>query len=259
MEEENAREYLSRCRHLKECGKVVCSPWGFVSSAKSKVSNKRLLVVGLNAHDSGDPDEVWQNTTRESYSKGLKDLMRAEITAGKSRCLSSIMQPIARFLLKSGTPESQIQALNLIEWCNIVSCCPTPAPDAKTVDALRPSNMMRNNCVERLKNGEEHELLDRLRTYQPTHILVAGKDTKVLWERASTLGTALSMALNENPRPIVAFSWHPIQYRYARAVYWDHVYAQLSGASQTSITPRLNQKRTARQTKSLDAWEELSE
>jgi hypothetical protein len=232
VEDENAKEYLSRCPHLKECGKVICSPWGFESNSESNLTNKkRLLVVGLNANDSGDGDELWQNTTRGSYSNRLKELIRNEITAGKFKCLSTIMQPIARFLLGSGTPESQIQALNHTEWCNMVSCCPPPGPDGKAVSTSKPSITMVNNCVGRLINGEGHELLRRLTIYRPTHILVVHAKTKVLWERASMPGTALSMALDENHPPIVAFAWHPSQYKYTRQVYWDHVYEKLSGAS----------------------------
>lgn len=230
METETAAEYLSRCPHREDCGKVICSPWGIVSSEESNVRGKKLLVVGLNANDSKDGESL-REMDRDNYSNGLKEMMQKDIMSGKLKCLSNLMEPIARFLLDDGSPESQNQALNLIEWCNMVSCCPAPDPDGKVAPASKPSNAMRNNCVKRLvegKEGERHELLHRLSLFQPTHILVVRGDAKVLWERAARPGTVLSTILNQNPRPTVAFSWHPSQRRYPRRLYWDRVYEQLS-------------------------------
>ncbi len=89
METETTAEYLSRCPYLKDCGRVVCSPWGIVSSVESNVRGKKLLVVGLNANDSED-GELLQEVDRDNYSHQLKNMMRKEITSGKLKCLSNL-------------------------------------------------------------------------------------------------------------------------------------------------------------------------
>ena len=48
-----ASEYLSRCPFREYCDNVKCSPWGFTHTKSPEVNGKILLIVGLNANDSG--------------------------------------------------------------------------------------------------------------------------------------------------------------------------------------------------------------
>ena len=108
-----ASEYLKKCHYRRNCKVEKCSPWGFTHSKTAEVNGKRLLIVGLNANDSnldiGDP-------YRNQYSKYLKGLIKDEVQRGAYKCLSNMIQPIARFLYDNVSTESQISALNHLSW-----------------------------------------------------------------------------------------------------------------------------------------------
>lgn len=253
MKTETANEYLSRCPHWKDCGEVIASPWGFVSKQALMIGPKKLLLVGLNDNRSKEGDLPPNLARRDDYSNYFKQLIKGEVNEGKPRYISNLMPPIARFLFGNDSQDSQRQALEIIEFCNVISCCPKPSLDGNVAPASKPSTKMVKNCGSRLKNKEDgvgHELLHRLSRLQPTHILVLGKDAKYLWEKASHPGSVLSETLSQNSRPIVIFVPHPSQRdrsRVSRDKYWDLVYTRLTEAPQIpyGVPPHLPPSHTS--------------
>lgn len=216
-----ASEYRDTCPYCSNCDSNICSPWGFTHTESPDVNGKILMIVGLNANDfslnKGNP-------SRDEYSNYLKGLIRDEIKRNKYKCLSNLMQPIARYLYGSGSTDSQLSALEHLNWCNLISCCPSQnRPQSK------PTKEMIAYCKRRLKEDRNHELINRISLINPTHILVVGNDAKGIWEKIDCPGTELNNALNNiTPRPTICFSKHPSQRSITRLAYWDEVYLELS-------------------------------
>jgi len=234
-ETQTASEYLSRCPYQNLCGDVVCSPWGMMPVDKPDLNGKRLLIVGLNGNDSSDYGS-WEHRTRKESSDALRELLRKDIQMGSYRCLSNLMEPVARFLTGGKDKSSPLAALDHLTWCNVISCCPAPDADGKLPPSSRPTKSMYQNCLKRLLSDDGHcELLNRLLLIRPTHVLVVGRDAESFWKRGSCPGKALGDVLNQiQPKPLVAFVLHPSlgwQRRYPRREdYWEHVVSELSGS-----------------------------
>ena len=153
--DETARKYLARCPYpyRAECGDVDCFPWGIVSDTHADLDGRRLLVVGLNANEE-DKATARQKETRRDYSEYVKDQIRGQVSREKVKCLSKLIKPVARFFWGDGSRESQLKALDRINWCNLVSCCPKEGTSAS-----KPSRAMKTNCIKRLVDDQDHELL----------------------------------------------------------------------------------------------------
>ena len=219
--------YLSKCPHQLECDKVLASPYGLVTD-EPELNGKRVLIVGLNANDS----QNYLPKTREEYSKSLRESMQNEIRNENIKCLSKLIPPIALFLAGIDSTETRLLALKHLNWCNIISCCPEPTSVKGKSEASKPTKAMRKNCLRRIIDGDGHELLHRISSLRPTHILVVGGDARDLWERAEKKGAGASLfdVLNHiQPRPIIRFAYHPSQRTISHEKYKEQVLSRLSG------------------------------
>ena len=216
-----ASEYKTKCPYRDDCDSHISSPWGFTHAKSPDLNGKVLLIVGLNANESslnlGDLNS-------KEYSNYAKGLIRGEVKKVKYKCLSNLMQPIARFLNDNDSTEFQLSALEHLNWCNIISCCPPP-----NTRRSKPTRNMIACCKRRLKEDQSHELINRISTIKPTHILVVGNDAKAIWQDVDCPDSELRNALNNiTPRPAIVFSKHPSQTNITRLAYWDEVYSALS-------------------------------
>jgi hypothetical protein len=194
-----ASDYLAQCPFREYCDDVRCSPWGFTHAKSPEVNGKILLIVGLNANDKG----LEEDCTRTEYSNYLKDSIRDEIR-NKPKCLSNLMRPITHFLLQSESIESQLIVLEHLNWCNLISCCPS----SSTLRA-RPTTQMRKYCEKRLKEDNNHELINRIASIRPTHILVVHSVARKLWTDSNQPGSKLYETLKQTQAPTISFSKHP--------------------------------------------------
>lgn len=236
---ETARDYLAGCPHKTDCGNVICSPWGFVSTPELREESK-FLIVGLNDNRSKEGDLPEELQRRDTYSDYFKNVIKKEIEEERPQHISNLIPPIARFLLGNDTKDSQEKALQRTELCNVISCCPRPTLDGVVAPASNPSNIMKKNCGSRLQNDEEgagHELLHRLLRFKPTHVLVLGGDAKDLWKKADHPEKSLFATLNQISRPKVIFVNHPSQRSLTREKYMDQVYQEITKSDQTLQLP----------------------
>ncbi len=192
-------DYLESCPYKEECGDCICSPWGIHNP--SRVSDeRRILLVGFNAHDGGNPQH--DVGTRGKYSEELKKMVRQEIEDNAMKSLSNLAPALAAFL--SASPMAEV--VDRINFCNLVLCADKRNPRS------RPSETMAANCVKRLKSDGEHELIQRIKECRPTHILVMGDDARGLWDSAVEQPSRLMDALaTHSPGVRVAFCYHPSQ------------------------------------------------
>jgi hypothetical protein len=178
--------YLNDCPFHRQCEPVLCVPWGMASN-RPREPELRLLMVGLNAN------EQLQNNyphTAGAYSEYVKNMMRKEVAGQCLKCLSNFMPPLAHLLYTSEDVSCQRDAIEQLEWCNLISCCPNPLTRGESSPSGRPTPTMRKNCLRRLSDkarefaSNPHELVRRIAKVRPTHIVVLGCEAKNLWKRA---------------------------------------------------------------------------